>query len=132
MPRHVFAANGAFTRVVLASLFLVAIAVQDRAPIFPSPDEAGDAAMVPKRPCRPGGDTITVCGNPNGMRLPTLDEARWAEKPLRPDFRLPGGSRGTVMADQRTVAPGVSVPALFVTATIPLGRKPKKQDEDAK
>lgn len=117
---------------MLATLLLAALVPQDRAPIFPSPDEAGDAAMVPKRPCRPGGDTITVCGNPNGMRLPTLDEARWAEKPLRPDFRLPGGGGGTVMADQRTVAPGVSVPALFVTATVPLGRKPKKQDGDAK
>jgi hypothetical protein len=114
---------------MLAALLLVALAAQDRAPIFPSPDEAGDAAMVPRRPCRPGGDTITVCGNPNGSRLPTLDEARWAEKPLRPDFRLPGGGKGTVVADQRSVAPGVSVPALFVTATIPLGKKPKQQGE---
>lgn len=119
---------------MLAALLLVAITAQDRAPIFPSPDEAGDAAMVPGRPCRPGGDTITVCGHANGSRLPTLDEARWAEKPLRPDFRLPGGGRGTVVADQHNVAPGVSVPALFVTATIPLGKKPRKQDdsEDAK
>ena len=118
---------------MLAALLFVAFAAQDHAPIFPSPDEAGDAAMVPKRPCRAGsGDTITVCGNRNGMRLPSLDEARWAEKPLRPDFRLPGGGRGTVVADQHNVAPGVSVPALFVTATIPLGRKPKKPETDAK
>lgn len=118
---------------MLAALLLVAFAAQDRAPIFPSPDEAGDAALVPKRPCRAsGGDTITVCGTANGSRLPTLDEARWAEKPLRPDFRLPGGGKGTVEGVQRTIAPGVSVPALMVTATIPLGRKPKKQDEDAK
>ncbi|MEP9359169.1 hypothetical protein [Sphingomonas sp. KR3-1] len=116
---------------MLAAL-LVAVAVPDRAPVFPSPDEAGDAAMVPKRPCRPGGETITVCGNPNGMRLPTLDEARWAEKPLRPDFRLPGGGKGTVEGVQRSIAPGVSVPALFVTATIPLGKKPNKADTDAK
>lgn len=119
--------------MLAALLLVVAFAAQDRAPVFPSPDEAGDAAMVPKRPCRPGGgDTITVCGNTNGSRLPTLDEARWAEKPLRPDFRLPGGGRGTVVADQHNVAPGVSVPALFVTATIPLGKKPKKADIEAK
>jgi hypothetical protein len=117
---------------MLAALLLVALAAQDGAPIFPSPDEAGDAAMVPKRPCRAGGDTITVCGNANGSRLPTLDEARWAEKPLRPDFRLPGGGRGTVAAEQRTIAPGVSAPALMVTATIPLGKKPRPADTDAK
>ncbi|MBB4099918.1 hypothetical protein [Sphingomonas kyeonggiensis] len=116
---------------MLATLLLVALAPQDRAPIFPSPDELGDAAMVPKRPCRPGGDTITVCGNPNGMRLPTLDEARWAEKPLRPDFRFPGGGSGTVAAVQREL-PGAKGVGLMVTASIPLGRKPKKQDEDAK
>lgn len=116
---------------MFAAFLLAALAPQDRAPIFPSPDEAGDAAMVPKRPCRPGGDTITVCGNPNGMRLPTLDEARWAEKPLRPDFRLPGGGKGSVVAVQREL-PGAKGVGLMATATIPLGKKPKKQDEDAK
>lgn len=116
---------------MLAALLLVAFAAQDRAPIFPSPDDAGDAAMVPKRPCRPGGDTIIVCGNANGSRLPTLDEAGWAEKPLRPDFRLPGGGKGTVEAVSRSVGPGVIVPSVMVTATIPLGRKPKKPDEGA-
>ncbi|WP_137863664.1 MULTISPECIES: hypothetical protein [unclassified Sphingomonas] len=115
---------------MLVAFLLVALAAQDRAPIFPSPDDAGDAAMVPKRPCRPGGDTITVCGNPNGMRLPTLDEARWAEKPLRPHFRLPGGG-GTVAAAQREL-PGARGVGLMATATIPLGRKPKKQEGDAK
>lgn len=118
---------------MLAALLLVALAPQDRAPIFPSPDEAGDAALVPKRPCRAtAGDTITVCGNPNGGRLPTLDEARWAERPLRPDFRLPGGGHGTVEGVQRTIAPGVSIPSLMVTGTIPLGRKPKKPEAEAK
>ncbi len=115
---------------MLAALLLVALAGQDRAPIFPSPDEAGDAAMMPRRPCRPGGDTITVCGHANGSRLPTLDEARWAEKPLRPDFRLPGGGSGTVVAVQREL-PGAKGAGLMVTATIPLGRKPKKPDESA-
>lgn len=115
---------------MLTALFLV-LAARDRAPIFPSPDEAGDAALVPKRPCRPGGDTITVCGNPHGMRLPSLDEARWAEKPLRPDFRLPGGGSGTVTAVQRSL-PGASGDGLMVTGTIPLGRKPKKPAADAK
>lgn len=117
--------------MLAALLLLVAVAAQDRAPIFPSPDEAGDAAMVPKRPCRPGGDTITVCGNPKGSRLPTLDEARWAEKPLRPDFRLPGGGSGTVTAVQRDL-PGARGVGLMATATIPLGKKPKKQDEEPK
>ena len=117
---------------MLAALLFVAFAAQDHAPIFPSPDEAGDAAMTPRRPCRPGGDTITVCGSRTGMRLPTLDEARWAEKPLRPDFRLPGGGTGTVEGVQRSIAPGVSVPSLMVTATIPLGKKPRKADSDAK
>ncbi len=116
---------------MFAALLLASLAAQDRAPIFPSPDEAGDAAMIAKRPCRPGGDTITVCGNPNGRRLPTLDEARWAEKPLRPDFRLPGGGSGTVTAVQRGL-PGASGVGLMVTGTIPLGKKPKKPDGDAK
>ncbi|MBN8809918.1 MULTISPECIES: hypothetical protein [unclassified Sphingomonas] len=116
---------------MLAALLLIALAVQDRAPIFPSPDEAGDAAMVPKRPCRPGSDTITVCGNRGGSRLPTLDEARWAEKPLRPDFRLPGGGGGTVAAVQREL-PGARGLGLMATATIPLGRKPKQREDDAK
>ncbi|NIJ65914.1 hypothetical protein FHR20_002876 [Sphingomonas leidyi] len=116
---------------MLAALLLIALAVQDRAPIFPSPDEAGDAAMVPKRPCRPGSDTITVCGNRGGSRLPTLDEARWAEKPLRPDFRLPGGGSGTVAAVQREL-PGAKGVGLMATATIPLGRKPKQREDDAK
>jgi hypothetical protein len=116
---------------MFAALLLVSLAPQDHAPIFPSPDEAGDAALTPRRPCRPGGDTITVCGTRYGMRVPTLDEARWAEKPLRPDFRLPGGGSGTVYAEQRSL-PGASAPALMVTATIPLGKKPKKTGEDAK
>jgi hypothetical protein len=115
---------------MLTALLLVAFAAPDRAPIFPSPDEAGDAAMVPGRPCRPGGDTITVCGNPNGSRLPTLDEARWAEKPIRPDFRLPGGGSGTVQAMQRDL-PGARGVGVMATATIPLGKKPKKPDADA-
>lgn len=113
---------------MIALVLFASLAVQDRAPIFPSPDEQGDAALVSKRPCRPNLDAITVCGDPSGKRLPTLDEARFAEKPLRPDFRLPGGSRGTVEAVQWTIAPGVSVPAAIVTVTIPLGRKPKKND----
>src|SRR6218665_866695 len=116
---------------MLAALLLVALAAQDRAPIFPSPDEAGAAAMVPKRPCRRGGDTITVCGNANGSRLPTLDEARWAEKPLRPDFRLPGGGRGNVTLVQRDL-PGATSVAPMVNVSIPLGKKPKKADSEAK
>ncbi len=118
---------------MLALLLLAAPVAQDRAPIFPSPDEVGDAAMVPRRACRAsGGDTITVCGDPNGRRLPTLDEARWAEKPLRPDFRVPGGGKGTVEAVQRTIAPGVSAPAAMVTVTLPLGprAKPKKPKDE--
>lgn len=114
---------------MLAALLLVALAAQDRAPIFPSPDEAGDAALVPKRPCRAsGGDTITVCGTANGSRLPTLDEARWAEKPLRPDFRLPGGGHGNVNLVQRDL-PGATSVAPMVNLSIPLGKKPKKPDE---
>ncbi|MDG2534428.1 hypothetical protein P6144_12265 [Sphingomonas sp. HITSZ_GF] len=118
---------------MLAALFLlVALAAQDRAPVFPSPDEAGDAAMVPKRPCRTGGgDTITVCGTANGSRLPTLDEARWAEKPLRPAFRLPGGGSGNVTLVQRDL-PGATSVAPMVNLSIPLGKKPKKVDSDAK
>ncbi len=113
---------------MVAALFLIVLVPQDRAPIFPSPDEAGDAAMVPRRPCRPSGATITVCGDPHGMRLPTLDDARW-EPPIRPRFRLPGGAQGEVYAVQRVLAPGVESPAAFITATIPLGRKPVKPDE---
>jgi hypothetical protein len=116
---------------MFAALLLLSLAPRDHAPIFPSPDEAGDSAMVPKRPCRPGGETITVCGTPDGMRLPTLDEARW-EPPFSPAFRLPGGGRGTVYTVQRVLAEGVRIPAAFVTATIPLGKKPKKADTDAK
>lgn len=115
---------------MLAVLLLVALAAQDRAPIFPSPDEAGDAAMMPKRPCRPGEETITVCGTANGMRLPTLDEARW-EPPFSPNFRLPGGGKGKVYTVQRILAEGVRPPTAFVTATIPLGKKPKKADTEA-
>ncbi len=115
---------------MLAALLLVALSPQDRAPIFPSPDEAGDAAMVPKRPCRRGDDTITVCGDPHGMRLPTLDEARWGP-PIRPYFRLPGGASGRIYTVQRILPGDIRIPAAFVTATIPLGGKPKKPGESA-
>jgi hypothetical protein len=116
---------------MLAALLLLALVPPDRAPIFPSPDDAGDAAMQPRRPCRPGGDTITVCGDPNGRLLPTLDEARYGP-PLRPDFRLPGGASGRIYTVRRVLPGDLRIPAAFVTATVPLGKKPGKQDEDAK
>ena len=116
---------------MLAALLLASLAAQDHAPVFPSPDEEGAASLVPKRPCRATPDAITVCGDPNGMRLPTLDEARFTGKPLRPGFRIPGGGRGSVVAAQRSVG-GVSAPAAMVTVSIPLGRKPRKDDEAEK
>jgi hypothetical protein len=114
--------------MILAALLV--LAAPDRAPVFPSPDEAGDAAMQPKRPCRPGGDTITVCGDPNGMRLPTLDETRYGP-PIRPDFRLPGGAKGKVYTVQRILPGDFRIPAAFVTATIPVGKGLKKPDDEA-
>jgi hypothetical protein len=115
--------------MMLAALLLAGLAVQDRAPIFPSPDEAGDAALQPRRPCRLGEDTITVCGDPNGMRLPTLDEARYLP-PIRPDFRLPGGGKGKVYSVQRVLPGDLRIPAAFVTATFRIGKDPNKPRED--
>lgn len=116
---------------MFAALLLLAWSPQDRAPIFPSPDEAGDAAMMPKRACRPDGEAITVCGDPNGMRLPTLDEARYGP-PIRPNFRLPGGGKGQIYTVQRVLPGDLRIPAAFVTATFRIGKDPKKLDTNAK
>jgi hypothetical protein len=78
--------------------------------------------------CRPRADEIIVCGDGDMSRFRArpVDDARWAEKPLRPRFNLSRGARAVVHAEQRSL-PGASAPAAMVRVTIPLGRKPKKK-----
>lgn len=103
------------------------LAVQDR-PVLPAPDTIGEGAGT-QPTCGPSAEEITVCGNGDMARFRAgpLEDARWAEKPLRPRFKLPGGGRGVVHAEQRSL-PGASAPAAFVTLRIPLGgeKKPEK------
>ncbi|RYY33076.1 MAG: hypothetical protein EOP59_18160 [Sphingomonadales bacterium] len=99
---------------------LLALLVQDR-PSLPAPDEDGTRTRSAE------SEEIVVRGNRDMTRFRTgpIDGSRWAEKPLRPQVRLPGGGQAAVHADQRDVG-GVSVPAAMVTLKLPLGRKPKK------
>ena len=104
------------------------LAVQDR-PMLPAPDTVGEGSGAgAARRCDPGSEEITVCGNADMSRFRAgpLDDARWAEKPLRPRFKLPGGGQGAVHAEQRSL-PGASAPAAMVTLKIPLGGKKKPE-----
>lgn len=94
--------------------------------MLPAPDD--DATRTASKACDPNGEEITVCGNTDMSRFRSgpLDDARWAEKPVRPDFKLPGGGRGSVRAANRNVG-AVSAPAAKVTLAIPLGRKRAKK-----
>ena len=95
--------------------------------MLPAPDDDG-TRTASSAPCGPRSDEITVCGNADMTRFRSkpLDDARWKQAPLRPDFKLPGGARGTVYAEQRSL-PGASAPAAMVSVKIPLGHKPKKK-----
>jgi len=101
---------------------LLALLVQDR-PVLPAPDDDGTRT----RAAPAEGEEIVVRGNRDMGRFRTgpIDGSRWAEKPLRPEVKLPGGGQAAVRAEQRDVG-GVSVPAAMVTLKIPLGRKLKK------
>lgn len=103
------------------------LAVQDRAAL-PAPDTVGEGTGA-TRACDLKSEEITICGDADMARFRAgpLDDARWAEPPLRPAFNLRGGARGAVYAEQRSL-PGASAPAAMVTVKIPLGgkKKPKK------
>lgn len=107
---------------MIALALLAAALPQDHSHAFPGGDEAG----VPPR-CESSGDEITICGDPaqSAFRIRPLPP-RYQEKPLRPDFAIPGGT-GKVEAVQRGVG-GVSVPSAMVTLRVPLGKKPKDRE----
>ncbi|RYE04210.1 MAG: hypothetical protein EOP61_01500 [Sphingomonadales bacterium] len=105
---------------------LLALLAQDR-PKLPAPDDDATRLTAPA-PCNPNGDEIVVCGTSDmsRFRVDQLDDARWAEKPVRPTVKLPGGGDLTVRAEQRSL-PGASAPAAFVTLRVPLGGKKKPE-----
>lgn len=114
---------------MLAFALLLALAQDRTSSLPPGPDDEGRPA--PAR-CGDASDGITVCGNPDQsrFRVGPLDARRFEPRPVRPDFRLPGGGTGTVEAVQHD-AGITSAPAAMVTLRIPLGRKPKpKEPED--
>lgn len=59
----------------------------------------------------PGADgEILVCARSRDIvGLPDF-----SEKPLRAEIDLPGGWRGSIVGEQRSIGPGVSVPAAMV------------------
>ena len=113
-------------QTMLLTLLLAAMPLQER-PALPSPGDDGTATRG-EGSCAPSSDTITVCGDASqaGFRVAPLPDARYRQKPLRPVLAIPGGGRAVAYAEQRGVG-GVSVPAAMVTATIPLGAKPKQK-----
>ena len=95
--------------------------------MLPAPDD--DATRtVGEAKCDPQAGEITVCGDGDMSRFRAgpADDARWAEKPIRAAVKLPGGARGVVYAEQRSL-PGASAPAAMVRVTIPLGARAKKK-----
>ncbi|MET0308627.1 MAG: hypothetical protein ABW023_07965 [Sphingomonas sp.] len=113
---------------MFAFALLLTIA-QDRSSIVPSIDDEPPAGSATAR-CGQTSDEITVCGNTDQSRFRALPlEQRYAEKPIRSQFALPGGATGSVHADQRSVG-GISVPAAMITLRIPLGGKKKATEPD--
>ena len=109
---------------MIALALLLAAPIQDRAPLIPGgPDEADASSR--QETCGPASDEIVVCANRDPSQFRLADPGpRYAPKPVRADFKLPGGGKGEVRAVQRGVG-GVSVPSAMVTLTIPLGAKKK-------
>jgi hypothetical protein len=118
--------SGAESMFAFALLLTIA---QDRSSIVPSLDDPAPASSATPR-CGQSSDEITVCGNTDQSRFRMGPvEQRYAEKPIRSQFALPGGATGSVHADQRSVG-GVSVPAAMVTLRIPLGGKKKTTEPE--
>lgn len=107
---------------------LLTLAAQDRPPVFPGGDDA-IPSVLPKRSCTPKpGEDVVVCGNadPDRFRARVMEEDRYREKPLRPEFNIAGVGKADVQAVQRTF-PGASAPGMMFSLKIPLGKK--KDDE---
>lgn len=110
---------------MLALALLIALPPQDHSHAFPGGDEPAEL----RRGCSRSDDEITICGDRDQSQFRARPLApRYAEKPLRPGFALPGGGTGEVEAVQRGVG-GVSVPAAMATLRIPLGKRPKDSEE---
>lgn len=109
------------------ALLLAAVTAQDRRTL-PAPDIDSVVTLIPKPTCDRSADEITVCGSadPSRFRLPALAK-RYEEPPVRSEFRLPGGARGSVHAISRSVG-GFTSPGAAVTLTIPFGKK-KRADK---
>ncbi|MBB5712005.1 hypothetical protein [Sphingomonas xinjiangensis] len=107
---------------------LLSLAVQDRLSVFPGGDEA-IPPVLPKRSCQPKpGEDVVVCGNadPDRFRARLVEDGRYREKPLRPEFNIAGVGKADVQAVQRTF-PGASAPGMMFSLKIPLGNR--KDDE---
>ncbi|RYE03845.1 MAG: hypothetical protein EOP61_03015 [Sphingomonadales bacterium] len=106
-------------------LLFLALLAQDR-PVLPAPDDDATRTASPA-PAEAKGEEVIIQGNRDmsRFRIQPGDAARWAEKPIRPQFSIAGLGKLSVEAEQRSL-PGASAPAAMVRLRIPLGRKRDK------